>query len=96
MGTVLRDLADRDIEMGRDSLTGADERGREIGPREADEPAAVRLIQGRQIHVRFVAPVAVHHLQPFHLITVLAQHRDDSHALCDLVTESPEIDQVAA
>ncbi len=82
--------------MGRDSLTGADERGREIGPREADEAAAVRLVQRRQIHVCFDAAVAVDHSQAFHLVTVLAQRRDDSHALRDLITESPEIDQVAA
>ena len=43
LGAVFRDRADRDVEMDRDSLTGAGERGRQIGPRHADETAALCL-----------------------------------------------------
>ena len=82
--------------MDRDSLTGAGERGRQIGPRHADETAALCLVQRRQIHMRFLAAVAIDHLQPLHFITAFAQRRDDAHALRDLVPESPEVDEVPA
>ncbi len=95
-GFVLRDRCDRHAEMDRDALTGAGERGREIGPRQADEAAALRLVQRRQVHVRVLAAVAIDHPQLAHLVAALAQRRDESHALRDLVADAPEIDEVSA
>jgi hypothetical protein len=96
LGALLLNAADRDTEMGWHILAGADECVGEVGPGKTDEAAVRRLTQWRQIHLPLVATVAVDHAHPRHLVTALAQPRHDSHTFRDLVTQAPEIDEIAA
>src|SRR5262252_11014226 len=82
--------------MGRDSVASTNEDGRQIGACQTDETALQVLASRRDIHVRDFTIVFIDHAQALHDVTLFAQLRDEAHAFCDVVAETPEVDEITA
>ena len=93
---VFGERGERDPEVRGYAVAGAEQRGGQIGTRDAEETPVQQVPHGGEAGRGLGTAVAVDESQPFHRVPVRPQFRHDAHALGDLVPDSPKVDEVSA
>jgi hypothetical protein len=80
--------------MSRNASAGVDEGDSEIGTRQTDKAALEAATDRPEIHRGDLMSGVIDHAHAFHLVRAIQQGGCEAHALGDVESETPEIDDV--